>query len=215
MASASSASPVSTAVPTPYCAHTDGAPRRSLSSSSPGRSSWTSENECTSSTAAAAGSRLSTRTPIASPVARQRTGRTRLPPSAWRIGPASVPSSGARASSSRYASTCALSWSAGRGIRVGRRCRFRLGGALRALQLRLDLAREVGELLQDLDRLVGVLRLVETRPRLLEPRQQVLSLVQRVVRRHLRSSAGRAGTSAAPSIRLMPPPPVGFVQGCR
>ena len=63
-------------------AQTDGAPRRSASSSSAGRSSWTSENECTSSTAAAAGSRFSTGAPTASPVARQSTGRTRLPPSA-------------------------------------------------------------------------------------------------------------------------------------
>ena len=100
-ASARRASPARTAVASSYCAQTDGAPRRSASSSSAGRSSWTSENECTSSTAAAAGNRLSTRAPIASPVARQSTGRTRLPPSAWRIGSASVPSSGDSASSSR------------------------------------------------------------------------------------------------------------------
>jgi hypothetical protein len=50
--------------------------------------------------------------------------------------------------------------------------------ALRALQLRLDLFRELGELLQDVDRLVGVVGLLEARPRLFEPRQQILCAVQ-------------------------------------
>ena len=61
-------------------------PRRSSSSSSAGRSSWTSEKVCTSSSAAAAGSAASGSAPAASAVARQSTGRTRLPPpaSAWR-----------------------------------------------------------------------------------------------------------------------------------
>ncbi len=47
------------------------------------------------------GARAPADAPSASPVARQSTGRTRLPPSACRIGSVSVPSSGVRSRSSR------------------------------------------------------------------------------------------------------------------
>jgi hypothetical protein len=59
-----------------------------------------------------------------------------------------------------------------------RRGRFRLRGALGALQLGLDLLRELGELLQDLDRLVRVVRLVQPLAGSLQPRQQMLCVVQ-------------------------------------
>src|SRR6478672_13256278 len=176
------------AAASPYCAQTEGDPRRSRS--------WTSANEWTSSTAAAAGKRLSGRAPSASPVARQSTGRTRLPPSPCRIGSASVLSSGVSASSSRYPSTSVRSslGARGIGIRLGAERRgLRLGRALGALQLRLDRLRQVGELLQDLDRLVRVVGLVQARARLLEPRQQVFCIRQRFVRGHL--PAPRAGKS--------------------
>ena len=55
-ASASSASPARIPVASPNCFHVEGCPRRSSSSSSAGRSSWTSENVCTSSSAQPAGS---------------------------------------------------------------------------------------------------------------------------------------------------------------
>src|SRR5436190_18866199 len=54
-ASASSASPASTALPSPYAAQTLGLPRRSSSPPRDGRSSWTSEKLCTSSSASAEG----------------------------------------------------------------------------------------------------------------------------------------------------------------
>ncbi len=57
-----------------------GCPRRSSSSSSAGRSSCTSENVCTSSSAHAGRERVPRLAPAASAVARQITGRTRLPP---------------------------------------------------------------------------------------------------------------------------------------
>src|SRR5690349_19543182 len=93
----------------PYCFQVDGWPRRSSSSSSAGRSSWTSENVCTSSSAAAAGSAVSASPPAASAVARQITGRTRLPPTSieYRTDSACPPSSGGSASSPRYDSTSA------------------------------------------------------------------------------------------------------------
>jgi hypothetical protein len=47
------------------------------------------------------------------------------------------------------------------------------------LQLRLDLLRKLGELLQDLDRLVGILGVLEPPPRGLETCEQVLRVVQR------------------------------------
>ena len=61
--------------------------------------------------------------------------------------------------------------------------------ALRALQLRLDLFCKLGELLQDVDRLVGVVGGLEARSRLLEPRQQIFRLVQRLI------SVGHAASS--------------------
>ena len=79
-ASASRASPASTALPSPYSAHTLGLPRRSLSLSSEGRSSWTSEKLCTSSSASAAGITCSGGVSSASPTASEITGRMRFPP---------------------------------------------------------------------------------------------------------------------------------------
>src|SRR5262249_54175632 len=64
---------------------------------------------------------------------------------------------------------------------------FRLRGALRALELRFNLLRHLRELLQDLDRLVGVLRLVEPRPRRFEPCEQVLCVVQGLFSAHAAS----------------------------
>ena len=80
-ASTSRASPASSATPSPNAMCALGRPRRSSSSSSAGRSSWTSENAWTSSSAPAAGSAASGSAPAASAVARQMTARIRLPPS--------------------------------------------------------------------------------------------------------------------------------------
>src|SRR5262249_9543363 len=159
-------------------------PRRSSSLSSAGRSSCTSENECTSSTAAAAGSTVSASAPTASPVASVSTGRMRLPPSAWRIGAARVPSSGVSERSPRYVSTSSRTCS-GAGTR--RRGCLGLGGALRPLQLGLDLLRDLGELLENLDRLIGVLRLVQPSAGGLEPGKQVFCVGERFVRGHATS----------------------------
>ena len=79
-ACASSASPARIAVASPNRTCEVARPRRRSSSSSAGRSSWTSEKVCTSSSAAAAGSSSAGSRPTASPVARQSTGRIRLPP---------------------------------------------------------------------------------------------------------------------------------------
>src|SRR5437763_13828696 len=69
------------------------------------------------------------------------------------------------------------------GVRGIRLCR-----APRALKLRLDLARELGELLQHLDRLIGVVRRLEPRARSLQPRQQRLGFAQRLFGVHAASS---------------------------
>src|SRR5581483_7108822 len=90
-----------------------------------------------------------------------------------------------------------------RGIRV-RPGRGRLGlrGALRPLELRLDVLRKLGELLQDLDRLVGLVGRLEPRPRRLEPGEQVVGPLKRFVCRHAASRWIRPRipfTSRAPS----------------
>ena len=162
--------------------------RRSASWSSAGRSSWTSENECTSSTAAApaAGSR------------RARRSRRR-----WRgKAPAAPACRRARGASARRACPALATVRARRGrprsahgagqpawLRRRRRGGFRLGRTLRPLQLGLDLACQVGELLQDLDRLVGILGLVE-RARAVQPREQC--------------SASRSATPQHRSCSLLP-----------
>ena len=71
--------------PSPKATCVLGRPRRSASSSRAGRSSWTSEKVCTSSTAAAAGSARSTAPPAASATARQSTGRIRFPSALERV----------------------------------------------------------------------------------------------------------------------------------
>src|SRR5439155_12670857 len=111
---------------------------------------WTSEKLWTSSSAAAAGRIASGSAPAASPVARQSTGRIRLPPpsSAYRIDSVNPPSSGVSARSPRYDSISSRSSS---GLCI-------LGLPLRLLDLGLHGAREVGELLEQLDRRL-VLRL--------------------------------------------------------
>src|SRR5439155_9845763 len=60
--------------------------------------------------------------------------------------------------------------------------------APRALELRLDLAGELGELLQHLDRLIGVVRRLEPLAGGLEPLQQFLSFAQRLFGVHAASS---------------------------
>ena len=136
-----------------------------VSLSSAGRSSWTSENECTSSTAAAAGRRCSARAPTASPVARQSTGRTRLPPSAWRIGSSSVPSSGVERELAEVAPRRARRQLVRRPV-ASAASRLGLGGRLARCSSASISLRELGELLQDLDRLVGVVGRLEPRARL-------------------------------------------------
>src|SRR6185437_6405389 len=136
-ASASSASPASTATASPYSAQVDGRPRRSASLSSAGRSSWTSENAWTSSSAAAAGNARSASVPAASAVARQMTPRTRFPPpSEDRTDSAWPPSSGVSARSARYSSTSERSSS---GLNIVLRL------ALRALQLLFDCLAQLRE----------------------------------------------------------------------
>src|SRR5207344_253906 len=146
-ASASSASPASRATPSPNATCVLGRPRRSASSSSAGRSSWTSEKVWTSSSAAAAGSASSTRPPQASATARQSTGRTRLPPdsSEYLSACSRPPSSRANRSEPRYASTVSRSSSAGR-----------IGQGARSRQLTFDLARQLGELGDEVDGGVAV-----------------------------------------------------------
>ena len=191
IASTSNASPARIAVASPYCAQTDGSPRRSLSLSSDGRSSCTSENECTSSTAAAAGSRFSIvarsrrRWPGRAPAGRaSRRARGASAPRATR-GRASararrdMPSTSARSSLSRLRHP----GSAAPPPRSPR--------ALRALQLGLDFLRELRELLQDLDRLIGVLA------------------SRRAVRGLASSRASRSSALFSDSSALMLPPPVG------
>src|SRR6476469_8629598 len=168
-ASASKASPARTATASPYWAQTDGRPRRSASLSRDGRSSWTSENACTSSSDAAAGSPASASPPAASTVARQITARTRLPPSsAYRTASACPWSSGVRARSPRYPSASARSRS---GLCTGIRL------ALGLLELLFDRLAELGELRQNVEGLVSVVGLGETFelcPSLLEASQQLL-----------------------------------------
>src|SRR6476469_3651144 len=148
-ASASKASPARIPTASPYFFHVEGCPRRSLSSSSAGRSSCTSEKVWTSSSAQPAGSAASGETPAASAVARQMTGRTRLPPTVieYRTDSAWPCSCGQSSSDSRESSTRTRSSSGLVGIRLGR--------ALGALQLLLDRLRELGQLRQDLERAVG------------------------------------------------------------
>src|SRR5438270_4280418 len=104
------------------------------------------------------------------------------------------------------------------GVRGIRLCR-----APRALELRLDLAGELGELLQHLDRLIGVVRRLEPRARSLEPRKQLFRLAQRFIRAHAAPSLTRSRSATqtdaraeparrdvrADKRRLTPPPPVG------
>src|SRR5262249_10628772 len=63
-----------------------------------------------------------------------------------------------------------------------RACSF-LGRPLRLLELHLDLLRDLGQLGQDLDRLVRVLRLLEPPARPLEPVEELLRGPQTVLRR--------------------------------
>src|SRR5438105_5101182 len=175
-ASASSASPARIAVASSYFAHVLGRPRRSSSSSSAGRSSWTSENACTSSSDAAAGRAASGSVPAASAVARQITARTRLPPSsAYRTASSSAPSSGVSARSWTYSSASARSSS---GLLMGLLLRppSRLG------ELRLYLARDLGQLRQDLDRGLRILGRLEPLARDLEAAQELLRAAERALR---------------------------------
>src|SRR5687768_1393304 len=184
-ASTRSASPARTATGSPNCAHVLGRPRRVSSSSSAGRSSWTSENECTSSTAHAAGSTSSGSAPIASPTARQSTGRIRLPPpsSAYRnassrpAGPAGLSSASASSTSSRSSSTF--------------RIRLGLGFALRPLDLRLDLSGDLRELAEDLERGLGLLGRLQPRAGGLEAVEQALRALQALFCAHARSVSSR------------------------
>src|SRR5712691_1167880 len=185
-ASARSASPARMPTASPYCFHVDGCPRRSSSASSGGRSSWTRENVCTSSSAQPAGSATWGAAPAASAVARQITGRTRLPPTVieYRTDSAWPCSCGQSSSPSRQSSTRERSSSGLLGIRLRR--------PLGALQLLLDRLRELRQLAQDLERSIrrAALRLrepVELAARSLQPGEQLLRLRQRLLRAHAAS----------------------------
>src|SRR5581483_1615310 len=169
------ASPASTAVPTPYAAHTLGLPRRSASSSRPGRSSWTSEKLWTSSIASAAGITRSSGAPSACPVASEMTGRTRLPPistSAYRADSRCPCSSGHSSSASSSASTIAFSCS---------------GSCIRlppcSLDLRMRLPRQLRDLAEELDGRVRVGRLLEPCALLRHPGEHAVDEPRRVLGR--------------------------------
>src|SRR5204862_4785028 len=55
---------------------------------------------------------------------------------------------------------------------------------LRLLELRLDFLRDLGQLREDFDRLLWILRLLESRACLLEPVEQVLGALEPVLGRH-------------------------------
>src|SRR5205807_3581357 len=137
-----------------------------------------------------AGRACSGSAPAACAVARQITGRTRLPPpaSAYRTDSAWPWSSGVSASSSRYDS---ISLRSSSGPRIGLGLRL----PLRLLQLLLDRATELGELSEDVDRLVRLLggrEPLELGTRRLQARQQLLRPRQRLLATHAAPAPARS-----------------------
>src|SRR6266545_2244625 len=160
-ASARSASPASTALPSPYAAQTLGLPRRSSSPSSAGRSSWTREKLCTSSIASAAGITCSGGASSASPTASEITGRMRLPP---------ISTSAYRADS-RWPASCGHSWTCSSASSTSARSSSAacIGFPLLMVDRLQQLLRRHLDLGQELDRLLQVGARLDLLTQLLEP----------------------------------------------